>query len=122
MARLKLLLQCGLEIRQLIGIVLDIVDLRLEKPQHHPACLVDAGIEIDRSDDGFKRVDEQRLLGPATRLFLALSQLQVSTQMNLLRIFDKIGGADEETLQFRKLALRQTGMSTEKKITDKETQ
>src|SRR5437867_6925344 len=90
--------------------------------QHHSTRLLNSTIEIDPSQNSLERIHQQRLFRPAARLFLTFPQLQVAAQMDSLRVFHEVRGADEEAFQLRKLTLRQFGMGAEEKIADQKTQ
>src|SRR6266571_996889 len=90
--------------------------------QHHSTRLFNSSVEIDSSKNSLERIHQQRLFRPAARLFFTFPQLQVVAQMDLLRIFHEVRGADEEAFQLRKLTFRQFGMGSEKEIADKKTE
>src|SRR5262249_9756581 len=116
------LLKRGFKVYQLAFGCFDILDLRLEELQHYSTRLFNSAVEVDRAEHSLECIDEERLLGSSSGLFFALPQIQVAAQMNPLRVFDQIRGTHEESFQFRKLALAESGMRLKKKVGDQKAQ
>src|SRR5215471_20147787 len=121
MLRLKLFLQLGFEVLELPIRFSNVFDLGLKKRQEHSTGLVDSTIEIDGAEDRLKGIDQQRLLGPAARLFFASAQVKIISQVQPFGVFHEIRSTHEETLQLRKLTFGKMRMRPIQKITDQKT-
>src|ERR1051325_6055516 len=88
--------------------------------QNQPANLFNASIQVDGTEDRFQGIHQPSLLGPAARLFFALTQLQIIAQLDSLRIFHQVGGTDEKALQLRQLSFCEIGVSLDKRIRNEE--
>src|SRR6185295_2932109 len=82
----------------------DLVQLRFHEFRNQLPRRVEAAIQINSTNDGFQCVDQQRLLGSASRLFLASSKKKILTELQLLRIFHQVRRADEKTFELGEFA------------------
>src|SRR5580692_5236003 len=112
----------GLEVCQLPSGFLNIFDLRLKETQHDAPGLINSTVQVNGAENRLEGIHQQGLFRAAAGLLLASAQLQVVAQMDVLRIFDEIGGAHKKTFQLRKLSLRQIRMRPKEKIADKKPQ
>ncbi len=82
--------------------------------------MLDAAIEIDRRDERFVTVGEQRLLLAAARLFLAPAEKQVVAEAQTLGQPPERRGGNHRGLDLRFLALVMLGKLVEQEVGDEE--
>src|SRR5262249_52033191 len=122
MTSLQLFLKLRLEVRQLAFRFSNIFHLRFQEPQHHATGLVNSAIKIDCAENRFQSIHQQGLFHAPAGLFLAPSQLQVDAQTNLFGILHEVRRTYKEALQFRKLSLCETWVSSEEVVADQKSQ
>src|SRR5262249_4820343 len=91
--RLCGLLQPGLEVEE--ALELDRLDPLRRQAIDALARRRDPAVEVDRGEDGLERIREDRLLGPAARLLLALAEHQPRADAELAGDLAEPGLADD---------------------------
>jgi hypothetical protein len=80
----------------------------------------ESAIQIHRSEQCFKRVDQQRLLLSPSGFLFSPSKMEMASEVELLGVLHEIRGTDKEPFQFREFSFFEIRILSEERVADDE--